>query len=281
MTIKLVMALAVGGAFSVFGQNLLVNGDFQMGATGFTSTYSYSPSNLWKTATYDVVTNPHDDHPRGASFGDHTTGTGFMLALDGSTGTNAVVWSETVPVSPDTTYIFSGWGASWGETGHGFDPSPAVLRVLINGQQYAADVTLAATDGVWRTFSVVWHSQSSTQAAIKIQDENTAYIGNDFALDDLSFAPFSTTETSPTITSARISSSSDSNETQQVWSPQPQPLPWDRSFGFELPSDVGLTYQIEASTDLVHWVQATNVALYFRDMDSTNYNQRFYRFEKQ
>ncbi|MGA2683746.1 MAG: hypothetical protein ABSF51_01710 [Verrucomicrobiota bacterium] len=280
MTVQLVIMLGVGTALSAFSQNLLVNGDFEMGNAGFTSTYAYSPSNLWNEGSYDIVTNPRLDHRLGGSFGDHTTGTGFMLAMNGSRDTNAVVWSETVSVSPDTTYLFSGWSASWGDDGHSFDPSPAMIRVLINGQQYAGDVRSATTNGLWQSFTTVWHSQSSTQAVIEIRDENTEWSGNDFALDDLSFVSLSTQQTSSVVVSSSGSSNSNSNASQQVWSPQPNPLPRDSALGFALPIEVGLTYQIQASPDLIHWVQATNVAFYFRDFDSTNYNERFYRFEK-
>jgi hypothetical protein len=52
----------------------------------------------------------------------------------------------------------------------------------------------------------------------------------------------------------------------------------DPSFGYALPAGVGLTHQVEASTDLVHWTALTNTAFYFRDLESSNYNQHFYRF---
>jgi hypothetical protein len=58
------------------------------------------------------------------------------------------------------------------------------------------------------------------------------------------------------------------------------PLPVDPSFGYALPVDVGLTHRIEASTNLVQWVPLTNAAYYFRDRESTNYPQRFYRFQR-
>jgi hypothetical protein len=58
------------------------------------------------------------------------------------------------------------------------------------------------------------------------------------------------------------------------------PLPVDPSFGYALPGEVGLTHQIEASTDLVHWTPVTNVILYFRDPESTNYDHHFYRFRE-
>jgi hypothetical protein len=85
-------------------------------------------------------------------------------------------------------------------------------------------------------------------------------------------------------TSQEVSSqqnfSSYSSAPSQAWSPAISVLPHDDAFGYKLPSDVGLAYSIEASSDLVHWVQDTNVALYFRDFDSANYSQRFYRFER-
>ena len=57
-------------------------------------------------------------------------------------------------------------------------------------------------------------------------------------------------------------------------------LPVDRSFGYRLPEDIGLKHQIEVSTNLVEWAPLTNAFYYFRDQDSTNYPQRFYRFMK-
>ena len=61
------------------GVNLLTNGDFSAGNTGFTSQYTYSPGNLLHEGTYTVDNNPHNDSIYGASFGDHTTGKGLML----------------------------------------------------------------------------------------------------------------------------------------------------------------------------------------------------------
>jgi hypothetical protein len=54
----------------------------------------------------------------------------------------------------------------------------------------------------------------------------------------------------------------------------------DPSFGYRLPGDIGPAYQIEASTNLVEWTPLTNAVFYFRDPESTNYPERFYRFPK-
>jgi len=55
-------------------------------------------------------------------------------------------------------------------------------------------------------------------------------------------------------------------------------LPKDHAFGYTLPAWIGLTHRIEASPDLFHWEQLTNSILYFKDPDSTNFSERFYRF---
>ena len=47
--------------------NLLVNGDFSLGNTGFTSDYVFT-SDTQPEGTYCVDTNPHNCHPGGASY---------------------------------------------------------------------------------------------------------------------------------------------------------------------------------------------------------------------
>ncbi|HXR04890.1 MAG TPA: L-type lectin-domain containing protein [Verrucomicrobiae bacterium] len=67
---------------------------------------------------------------------------------------------------------------------------------------------------------------------------------------------------------------------QTIQTPLATPLAVDPSFGYRLPDGIGLTYPIEVSTDLVEWTPLTNALFYFRDPESTNYPQRFYRFRK-
>jgi hypothetical protein len=49
--------------------NLITNGDFSLGNTGFTSDYTYTPGNLGASFTYDILANLHSDHPAAASYG--------------------------------------------------------------------------------------------------------------------------------------------------------------------------------------------------------------------
>jgi hypothetical protein len=171
---------------SVLGQNLLPNGNFELGNTGFTSGYTYSPGSDASQGDYAVLNNPYPWNPGAYAMTDHTSGTGLMLALNGSSVSTAAVWRATVPVQPNTTYSFSAWEASWGKFGGNTDPSPAVLAISINGLLLAT-TSPSATDGLWGQFGLQWNSAAATQATIEIRDLNTAFLGNDFALDDVSF----------------------------------------------------------------------------------------------
>lgn len=165
--------------------NLIVNGDFESGNTGFTSEYLFTPGSLDSEVydptlgVYDLPVNPVDSHRAAASFGDHTSGSGLMMAVNGANRSDVVVWSQTVAVAPNTTYEFSAWITSW------FHESPAQLQLLINGSQVGT-FTAPSTSGLWQQFGAIWNSRSSTSATIEIIDLNTELNGNDFVLDDLS-----------------------------------------------------------------------------------------------
>jgi hypothetical protein len=160
--------------------NLIFNGDFELGNTGFYTDYTFSPDDGWDEGVYAIVYDPADWHPLAASYGDHTTGSGLMMAVNGHPEPNKIVWQQTVSVSANTAYIFSGWVSSW-------DPgSPAQLQISINSIPLGV-VTAPSTTGVWQQFSFTWFSGTSTTAVLSIVNLNTERGGNDFALDDLSF----------------------------------------------------------------------------------------------
>jgi len=176
-------------------QNLLVNGNFESGNIGFTSTYLYSPTDTTRERSYAVVSDPRNTDAGAASLKDHTTGAGLMLVANGSSDSSDVVWSQTVPVATNRTYAFSGWGATWGHgSGQDFDPASPTIRIYFNGTQHSAVVQLRAANGQWQSFSVLWDAGSSTQAIIQIRLATTASIGNDIALDDLSLFTLTTNQ---------------------------------------------------------------------------------------
>jgi gliding motility-associated-like protein len=176
--------------------NLVVNGDFSAGNTGFTSSYTYAgtgSSALVPEGVYTVTTDPHLEHSGAVSFGDHTTGTGEMMAINGA-GTPISVWCETIPVLPNTDYNFSAWIANWSSADVGTgDP---ILQFMINGVLIGTPTTITSAPGVWVNFFTTWNSGTNTVATICIYDENTAAGGNDFALDDISFEQICTVKDS-------------------------------------------------------------------------------------
>src|SRR5581483_4083813 len=110
----------------ITGNNLITNGDFSNGNTGFSSTYTFNPVN--KTAgEYFIGSDPSAWNPAMAPCKDHS-GNGNMLLVNGSQDLNVKVWSTTVSVQPNTTYAFSSWLQSISP------PNPATLQFSINGQ---------------------------------------------------------------------------------------------------------------------------------------------------
>jgi hypothetical protein len=167
-------------AFAIPAHADLVNGNFSAGNSGFTTGYGFIPSGMSTTpGTYAIRTSSQDFNSGYNLFGDHTTGTGNMMLLDGTSGT--VAWQETVSVATNTSYTFSGWAALSDGS------NPPGLIFTINGVQVGATLVLANTPGVWQNFTVGWSSGTTNSATIAVTDNNGVSLGNDFALDDFSF----------------------------------------------------------------------------------------------
>ncbi|WP_168221528.1 PEP-CTERM sorting domain-containing protein [Aquisphaera giovannonii] len=159
--------------------NLLANGDFEAGNTGFTSGYTY-------VSTVDQIT-AEGEYTVGSggwlSFGDHTSGHGNMLVANGSPNANTSVWTETVSVIPYTEYVLSFWGASVNQSSQ----SLPVLQAFINSTVAGNSLTLTQQGGIWLQGSAAWFSGSSSAVTLSIVDLNTAGPWNDFVIDDVSF----------------------------------------------------------------------------------------------
>lgn len=166
--------------------NLVFNGNFSLGNTGFTTEYNQiaNPNPFGVQSSYDIVTNPNTWFTAFSSFGDHTSGTGNMMVFDGSTDPTGTIkaWCSGTPITvlPNKSYTFSYYMAS------AAPQNPAKLEVLINGVSLAPPVTAPSTTGVWTLVSHVWNSGANTTADICIYDREFADFGNDFTLDDIS-----------------------------------------------------------------------------------------------
>ena len=93
--------------------NLVVNGDFSSGNTGFSSDYQYFTSvgvNGTQKA-YGIVTAANSWFQFFPPCTGHTPTSGNIMVVDGSTSNsgNDKVWGQTITVVPNQNYTFSYW----------------------------------------------------------------------------------------------------------------------------------------------------------------------------
>ncbi len=167
---------------AVDSTELVINGDFSTGAIGFSSEYRDS-SSVWNEGTYAVDVSPQNVHPGFAPCGDHTTGSGNLMVMNGNSLPNSIIWSQTIAITPFTEYEFSAW-----LTNVLYNASTLpLLQFSINGQLLDDPFTSAQTECEWSQFFTTWFSDTSTTATIEIINQSTFSNGNDFAIDDISF----------------------------------------------------------------------------------------------
>lgn len=161
--------------------NIVQNGDFELGVSGFSTDYQYVPDDparqdeLVPEGTYSVGPNPNNYHT-GFSPCSPQSG-GNMMIVNGS-GSLQNIWCQTVPVEPDTEYEIKYWLTSVNPA------SPAQIQIEINGQT-VGPVFSAGAVCAWLNFTVRWNSGGNTTADLCLINRNTALGGNDFAIDNI------------------------------------------------------------------------------------------------
>lgn len=176
---------------------LVTNGKFDLGNTGFSTNYSFRTdlggvqNEMYPEGTYAIVPNANTVH--NLFWGTNRTPSGgpFMV-VNGHPALGQAVWSQNnIPVQPNTTYYFSAWGLSV------VNGNNAALRFTINGNQVGTIAYLpngyTSTAGPfnWVRFYGSWNSGFETEADLSIINLNTILGGNDFGLDDISFGTLS------------------------------------------------------------------------------------------
>ncbi len=174
-----------------------VSGATSMGA-GYYS-FGDSPQNLWP----GVQTSPIaiERVPWYIDMEDHTPGEGRidMLYFDGQNKEEVVILTQ-VNVQQGIKYVFSAWFANT----HIDLYAPFKMSFRINGAEYASftggaggtvihpDTNEPIDVGVagWYQFYAIWESDATGVVEIEIINKETISLyGNDFAIDDVVFAP--------------------------------------------------------------------------------------------
>lgn len=196
LTVTVLICLAVWGQNELpLGDNLVVNGDFENGNTGFESQYSFFTNTLPDPGggryCIDVDASAHYGNGSNQPWlgngndgqGNYDTHSKFMIVS--GAGASQYVWQYTANVKPYTDYEFSAWIChlykSFG------DDYTANVQFKING------VALGQLDSPnhrngYVHFTSTWNSGSATTATLTIFDLNDNLdAGNDFGLDNISF----------------------------------------------------------------------------------------------
>ena len=164
------------------GNNIIINGDFSGGTTGFSSQYNFASPNTTE-GQYFVGTRPPAWNASLSNCVDHTSGNGNMMMVNGAPASNVNVWNQTVTVTPNTNYAFATWIQTL------YTPNPAQLSFSINNIDVGNLITASLPTCTWSRFYTTWNSGNNITASISIVNKNTIVEGNDFALDDISFSP--------------------------------------------------------------------------------------------
>ncbi|MDT0691035.1 PKD-like domain-containing protein [Salegentibacter sp. F188] len=199
--------------------NLVPNGDFEQGNTGFNTVYGYRTDianfqeEFYVEGIYAIDDNANKYHWAFTTEGDHTTGTGDFMIVNGDVNQGKVVWeTQFFEVNMNRDYYFSAWTMNIDTDYVTEERNFARLRILVfardaNGiEVQVAESTLAdlwnaqenrgVPPGEWVQFysPTFWSSGSYTEARLQIINDNTYNQGNDFGLDDISFAELNAVE---------------------------------------------------------------------------------------
>ena len=157
--------------------NLVTNGDFENGNSGFSSEYNFGiPGSPFGPDWYGVGSNPHDYNTGFTTCGDNTSGGGNMLIVDGSTTPGKRFWCQTVPVTVGKTYQLEFYSMSV------FPVAPGVVTITVNGTNIGTTTVSGMCD--WVKFEACFVATSGS-AQICLSEVSGIGYGNDFAIDDI------------------------------------------------------------------------------------------------
>ncbi|HQW06666.1 MAG: hypothetical protein IPH05_03770 [Flavobacteriales bacterium] len=158
--------------------NLVTNGDFSGGNTGFSSEFNYNTA-LTTEGNYWIGTNAASHHPQ--FFG---TGNGaFLMGNAGWMHAGYEVWCQTHTVCPGQTYALSFRATSLATQG------APTLQWYVDGEPTWVNHQTSQTQGSWQSFTTLWTAPAnSTQASFCIEITSGHGIGNDFGVDDISIS---------------------------------------------------------------------------------------------
>gem|GEM_PF-6902947 len=137
-----------------YTNNLVTNGDFELGNSSFTSDYTYNPTSFALYALYTIIISPSLISSNLPPCTDHTSGTGNLLLVRGDSNIGGSFWCQNVAVNPNTNYLFSYWISTV------VPIDPATVQLSVNNQLITPSFTASNTSCNWELVEVKWNSGS-------------------------------------------------------------------------------------------------------------------------
>ncbi len=160
---------------------LAANGNFSQGNAGFTTQYFYNPTSIWNEGTYAVGPNPNAVHPNFGTWGDHTTGTGNYMLVNGSATISRNLWTQSIAFPPNVSVTMELWALT-------FVTPPGSIQLRVNGTNVGNNFSTPNISGVWQRRQRTFTSASNGNTNVTLRTISSAVAGNDFGLDDIRFS---------------------------------------------------------------------------------------------
>ncbi len=156
---------------------LVQNGNFNGGNTGFGTQFSYSPQ-LQNDGNYFIGTNAAAFHPQFVGTGNGN----FLMVNSGWWHGGFEAWCQSFPVCPGQWYQLTFRGVSLADTGF------PTLQWFVNDQPTSVDHQVGPQNN-WQYFTTWWEAPAGvTWADFCIRVTSGNGVGNDFGLDDISIS---------------------------------------------------------------------------------------------
>lgn len=197
---SLLLAAALMIAAPAAAANVVTNGNFSAGNTGFTSAYTFqvpgqygNPGTALDESLYAIDTDANNTHLAWVNLPDHTGDTAGLYLIANGSGSDITLWEQTVTVTPNTTYNFSAWTAdvccnSNAASLAGVSPPSFTFRVIDGETTSTIGSFTPSTFGVWQNFTGQYTNLGATSLTLRIINLNNVAAGNDLGLDDISFS---------------------------------------------------------------------------------------------
>lgn len=213
---KLALLLVISSACAIHSAsaNLLVNGDFNSGNTGFGSDYFYTSVNT-AAGEYYVLSDDASTWNGGFAAVVGYGGSGNYLVANGSTSTSESPWFQTINnpsvtlttnTNSPTYYRFEAQVAGLVDPNGAAEPNLS-FEISVDGGAWNRFVNTPPSLG-WGPWTLVYAdtylTAAPTSLSFRLRNQATDYNGNDFAIDSIYFG---LTTSAPSYPANGISSS--------------------------------------------------------------------------